>query len=85
MLTFQDLTEEDRNWLNGKIDELIGDERDSLEYDCIDNRRLARLGEIEEEWEYEDARRNGCCGAADFRFEGAPSGATYLYGFNYGH
>jgi hypothetical protein len=51
---------------------------------CIDNERIARVGDLEQEREYEDRKSNGCCGADDNEFIGA-DGHTYMIGFNYGH
>ena len=72
--------EVDKPWLREQI---LG--VDSEEFEYQDNFRLAREGFAEEEANYAEAQRCGCCGYADFRFEGSPSGATYLWGFNYGH
>ena len=77
MLKLSELSSADREWLLGemaKVEE--GDE---------DNFRLARVGNSAEEAEYENTASEGCCGSADFVFEGSPSGTSYRFGFNYGH
>ena len=81
MLEFEDVPEGDREWLDARMAEAEGGE----EWEFQDNFRLARAGRASEEAAYEDARHGGCCGSADFEFPGSPSGATYLWGFNYGH
>lgn len=82
MMTLKDVPELDRDWLREKMAEAEGD--DPYKWECRDNGRLAVEGSPSED-DYEKARRSGCCGFADFRFAGSPSGATYLWGFNYGH
>lgn len=82
MLELDDVAAEDRTWLEGRMAE------EGAEYEdepCQDNFRLADESDPAQVEAYEDAAREGCCGSADFRFEGSPSGRTYLWGFNYGH
>ena len=71
----------DLSWLEDRIVDLIiqGD------YDYIDNARLAIKGHSPSELVYEHAQDNGCCGFVDVELGPAPSGTTYLYGFNHGH
>lgn len=83
MMTLNDVPELDRGWLREKMAEAEGD--DLYEWECQDNFRLAVEGDAGSELAFEEAAREGCCGSAEFRFEGSPSGATYVWGFNYGH
>jgi len=83
MMTLNDVPQSDREWLRDKMREAEGD--DPYAWECQDNLRLAVEGDAASEAAYEEAELQGCCGSADFRFEGAPSGAAYLWGFNYGH
>lgn len=55
------------------------------EYDCVDNYRIAIVGDAESEAAYEEAQRQGCCGFVDVKLGPSPSGRSYLYGFNHGH
>ncbi len=50
---------------------------------CIDNRRVAEVGNVIEEHEYTEATVEGCCGF----FDGVVLIGTRLYriGCNYGH
>lgn len=84
MMNLNDVPEIDRDWLREKMAEAEGDDPQG-DWECQDNLRLAVEGDVASENAYEDARRSGCCGFFDVRFDGAPSGRTYLWGFNYGH
>ena len=55
------------------------------EFECSDNFRLCRIGDLAGEAEYEDARNDGCCGFIDIEIGPSPAGHKYRYGFNYGH
>jgi hypothetical protein len=83
MMTVDDVVAEDRDWLRAKMAEAEGD--DPYKWECQDNFRLAAEGDPASEAAFEDAERGGCCGSATFRFAGSPSGAAYVWGFNYGH
>lgn len=60
-------------------------EAEDGEYECVDNHRLALVGEASDEAEYDEAARTGCCGSVDVELGPSPSGRTYRYGFNHGH
>ncbi len=78
----RNVPEEDREWL---AVEMAHAEEDFEDEPCRDNDRLADVSKPDQVAAFEDAERQGCCGQASFRFGPAPSGATYVWGFNYGH
>jgi hypothetical protein len=51
-------------------------------YECSDSFRFADVSNPADRLAFELS--HSCCGQADFEFR-PPSGATFLYGFNYGH
>lgn len=59
------------------------DEQDR-EYEFMDNVRACRTDDEQGRAEYERRMECGCCGSVDTEIV-APSGATYMVGFNYGH
>jgi len=77
---------EDGDFLSQMIKEVNWDK-----YENADNFRLAIRDDFESEQAYYLKRDKGCCGYRDFIWDpsfvvkGAPSGKTYLFGFNYGH
>lgn len=50
---------------------------------CMDNFRIAEVGNAEQEAEYERLRSSGCCGSVDATFDFDDK--KYMIGFNYGH
>lgn len=52
--------------------------------DCVDNFRVARVGNTSQQRRYRKQKENGCCGSEDFIATG-PDGNRYRLGFNYGH
>lgn len=52
--------------------------------DCVDNYRVARIGNTSQMRRYRSQKAHGCCGFSDFAEEG-PDGKRYMMGFNYGH
>jgi len=52
---------------------------------CIDNYRVAEIGNILEEEEYKNLQKNGCCGFSDTLITHYASGRKFMLGFNYGH
>ncbi len=53
-------------------------------YEYSDNLRIANLSDPESVAQYEEQRRNGCCGSEDYiKFHW--KGTEYWFGFNYGH
>ena len=60
-------------------------EKAADQYDCVDNVRLARVGDTNDEEQYDESKREGCCGFEDVTFGPSPGGHTYNFGFNYGH
>jgi len=81
LLKTDDTCEQDREWLHSEIEKVWAANEDC---DYVDNVRLAVEGGSSEEV-YDDARQSGCCGSVDVELKGSPSGAVYLFGFNYGH
>ncbi len=69
------------NWWQSQEDENGGHDY----YEYADNFRYAVKGDEGQMMTYEAVQRHGCCGFHDDEFGPAPSGKTYLYGFNYGH
>lgn len=59
-------------WLEGAIDD-----------HCVDNHRLAWVGDEASEAAYEAAQAQGCCGSADYLVTIA--GRQARIGCNYGH
>ncbi len=51
---------------------------------CVDNYRVAQIGNTGQMRRYKAAKASGCCGFADFD-EVGPDGKRYLLGYNYGH
>jgi hypothetical protein len=52
-------------------------------YECADNFRFAKVGDKYQEYFYNLAKENGCCGFYDRQIY--IKGELYLIGFNYGH
>lgn len=52
--------------------------------DCVDNYRVARVGNTAQKRRYDSQVSGGCCGFADWVAEG-PDGKKYWLGYNYGH
>jgi hypothetical protein len=52
--------------------------------DCVDNDRVARVGNTGQVRRYNRQRALGCCGFADW-IETGPDGRRYMLGLNYGH
>lgn len=52
--------------------------------DCMDNTRVARVGNTSQVRRYRSQYGNGCCGFEDFRRVG-PDGRAYMLGYNFGH
>lgn len=51
---------------------------------CVDNTRVARIGNTAQMRRYRRALKYGCCGFADFE-KTAPDGRRYRLGYNFGH
>ena len=54
-------------------------------FEFVDNERLARVGNLTEEFEFDERARQGCCGSHNVVFGPSPGGHHYRYGFNHGH
>lgn len=52
--------------------------------DCVDNYRVARMGNTGQVRRYKRQKDGGCCGFSDTVAVG-PDGNKYMLGFNYGH
>lgn len=52
---------------------------------CIDNFRLAEVGNAKQCKEYEKQMKDGCCGFYDEAIQSPITHKSYLYGCNYGH
>lgn len=52
-------------------------------YECMDNFRVARVGNWQEEMAYEVQKNSGCCGVYDDEIE--IDDVKYRVGFNHGH
>ena len=65
-------------WADEVLDQM------SADYECVDNRRVARLGSTPQMRRYQRQVARGCCGSRDFRLIG-PDRRQYTLGFNYGH
>lgn len=59
-------------------------ERETSGLDCVDNFRVARLGNTGQMRRYKAQVKAGCCGSTDF-IETGPDGQRYLLGANFGH
>lgn len=68
-----------------KIRKMLRKEVEYMERELfyIDNFRLAQVGQKDQEEEYEQARRDGCCGSHEAQVRVA--GYTFWVGCNYGH
>lgn len=62
----------------------IQEEVEAMEAMCVDNWRVARLGNSPQMRRYRRQQKRGCCGSHDIIRRG-PDGNTYMLGFNYGH
>ena len=71
------------DWLHEQINDFWEDM--GAGFDCIDNLRLCRKGDVADEARYDEIERDGCCGSHNTEFGPSPEGHFYLYGFNYGH
>jgi hypothetical protein len=65
-------------WAEGEL------RRASAGLDCVDNFRVARVGNTGQVRRYRRQKAHGCCGFSDFEAV-APDGKAYMLGFNYGH
>ena len=74
--------------VNNKDEKFLSQEFQRLtaleEYEYNDNYRLALQGDKRSMTKYNLIKSRGCCGYYDEKIK-APSGKTYLIGFNYGH
>lgn len=52
--------------------------------DCVDNIRIAKIGNSSQKRRYRKQQKSGCCGFMDVIRE-APDGQRYMVGCNYGH
>jgi hypothetical protein len=57
---------------------------ESKDDSCVDNTRVARVGNTGQMRRYRSQQRGGCCGFTDFERVG-PDGKRYLLGWNHGH
>lgn len=67
-----------------EVQEIIDRWSTELEYDCMDNVRVALVGDKEQEERYDQAEAGGCCGSFDI-VHTCKSGREYRIGCNYGH
>jgi len=67
-----------RRWANTELAKAM----DGL--DCVDNARVALVGNTGQVRRYNRQRESGCCGSSDFQATG-PDGNRYMLGFNFGH
>lgn len=74
MKPFEDYPEDVHDFLN----------KNAVDCDCVDNKRIARVEDVDEMRRYVHAQSCGCCGFADLHYKGK-DGIDYLVGFNYGH
>lgn len=65
-----------------ELEAIFEDWEDS--FDCMDNTRVARIGDKEQEDFYYEVQRNGCCGYRDI-IKMCSSARQYRVGCNYGH
>lgn len=72
------LPDEIVKWANGVLGESSKGE------DCVDNYRVARIGNTSQQRRYRRQKRAGCCGCKDFVRQG-PDGVRYMLGYNFGH
>lgn len=72
------LPSEVRKWADAELQRVMKD------CDCVDNSRVARIGNTGQMRRFRKAKANGCCGCAEWEAVG-PYGKRYLLGFNYGH
>lgn len=59
-------------------------QRRSNGLDCVDNARVARVGNTAQVRRYRMQHKHGCCGFEDWQALG-PDGKVYMLGFNFGH
>jgi hypothetical protein len=72
--------------LPGKIVRWASNEiqREAKGLSCVDNARVARVGNTAQMRRYRMQKKHGCCGFADWQALG-PDGEVYVLGFNFGH
>lgn len=75
---WNDIPKEDQVELNAIFDGW------GLDLECMDNTRVARIGDPDHEEHYERARESGCCGSID-KIHMCSSARQYRIGCNYGH
>ena len=63
------------------LDKMIEDQ----ELDCVDNERIALVGDMEQEAAYGETQAEGCCGFLDELYIDSETGMTFMVGCNYGH
>ncbi len=66
-----------------KAEEFWADPGNDSAYECRDNFRVARVGNVQEEVAFREDEQRGCCGSFDVEWELV--GVKVKYGFNYGH
>ena len=71
------------NWLREQAS-AFWDEHDG-EFECVDNARVCRVGDEEDEARYDEEARTGCCGSHEDEVGPSPGGHRYRHGFNHGH
>jgi len=76
----QFLSKDIARWAERRIQEEV----EELEATCVDNWRVARLGNSPQMRRYRRQQKRGCCGSHDIIRKG-PDGNKYMLGFNYGH
>jgi len=73
-----DVRPEHQKWLSAQIVKLM------FGAECVDNIRVARVGDRDAEAQYAKQLEKGCCGYVD-EYVKHPDGTAYMVGFNYGH
>lgn len=76
-----DIPPQDFKWLANKSAAMYR----QIDDPCIDNYRVAKVGDAESEAKYQEAYESGCCGSWDETYTNAVTGNSYKIGFNYGH
>lgn len=80
MLKFEDLTLAQQEAIVAWETE---NDPDGYEFEYQDNHRYAILGNAQQEADYDELERGGCCGSVNTEIKVVD--VTILYGFNYGH
>jgi hypothetical protein len=68
-------------WLATEMSEMMNECGDV----CVDNFRIAEVGNREEEEKYNKAYAKGCCGEIDKEVVHQPTTRIFKIGLNYGH